>query len=166
VDLGFATELQLLDLCGQPELDLRASSVAAAFARGDLCVAAYDRQRTAGYCWLAFAPLRHLDDVWVRFGPHVVWTYKSLVLPQYRGRGIATLLYRFADRACRERHRTLSVVCVERHNPASIRAAQKAGYADAGTGGYVRRGRVFFDWYSSPLRKDGVSFFIPDARAK
>ena len=53
------------------------------------------------------------------------------------------------------------MICVERRNTSSIRAAQKAGFADAGAGGYLRRGRVFFGWYSSPLRKDGVSFFIP-----
>lgn len=162
--LSFASEPQLLDLCGRQELDLRSGAVSAAFERGDLCVVAYEGTRLAGYCWLAFAPLPHLDGVWVRFAPNVVWTYKSLVLPAYRGRGIAPLLYRFADQTCLERQRICSVICVESHNGSSANAALKAGYADAGAGGYLRWGRIYYDWYSTLVRRNGVSFFRPDGR--
>lgn len=162
LELSYATELQLVDLCGRAELDLRTASVAAAFERGDVCVVAYEGGRLAGYCWLAFAPLPHLDGVWVRFAADAVWTYKSLVLPAFRGRGIAPLLYRFADQRCLERQRRCSVICVESHNASSISAALKAGYAHAGSAGYLRRGGLFFDWYSTPIRRDGASFFVPD----
>ena len=161
VDLGFASERQVLDLCGDPQLDLKAANVTAAFARGDLCVAAHDRDQLAGYSWVAFEPLRHLDDVWVRFGPDVAWIYKSFVLPQYRGRGIAASLYRFTDAACRDRRRTRAIICVESHNAPSIRAAQKAGFSDAGSGGYLRRGPLFVDRYSSSVSRHGVAFFVP-----
>jgi GNAT superfamily N-acetyltransferase len=148
-------------LSREADLDLREDSAAAAHARGDFCAGAYDGATLAGYCWLGFAPLPHLDGVWVRFGPQVAWLYKSYVRPSHRGRGIAPLLYRFADAGCRERGRTTSVICVEAHNAPSIVAAQRAGYGDGGRGAYLRRGGIFLDWYSAPAKQAGVAFFVP-----
>jgi GNAT superfamily N-acetyltransferase len=144
-------------------LDLRHEAVYAAHARGDVCVGAFERGALAGYCWLAFAPLHHLDGVSVQFGADVVWTYKSLVRNAYRGRGIAPALYRHADALCLERGRARSLICVESHNGASIAAALRAGYARAGRAAYIRRGRFFADWYSEGLiSRYGLSFFVPE----
>lgn len=164
LDVRLQSERDVAALCGEQDLDLREPSVTAAYSRGDFCVAAYDGGLVAGYCWLAFAPLPHLDGVSVKFGRQVAWVYKSLVRPTHRGRGIAPHLYRYADAACRERGRTSSVICVESHNAPSVAAALRAGYADIGRAAYVRRGPVFLDWYSAPVREHGVSFFIPDRR--
>lgn len=150
-------------LCGEPDLDLRPDAVAMANARGDACIGAFDGSVLAGYCWLAFAPLHLLDGVWVAFAPDVVWTYKSLVRPSYRGRGIAPALYLHGDRLCRERGRHRSLVCVESHNGASIAAALRAGYATAGRAAFVRCGGFFADWYSEGLvSRYGLEFFVPD----
>jgi GNAT superfamily N-acetyltransferase len=142
------------------ELEVREEMARAASERGDLCVAAYDGALIAGYCWHAFAPIPHLDGVWVRFARHVAWPYKSFVRPSYRGRGIAQRLYRFADAAGIERGRSTSVICVEAHNTRSVAAALRAGYRGAGAAGYLRRGNVFRDWYSAPVRRLGVSFYL------
>lgn len=150
-------------LCVQGDLDLRRDNVVAAFRRGDLCVGAFDGDAIAGYCWLAFAPLHHLDGVSVKFAADVAWIYKSLVRPAYRGRGIAAALYVHADASCRERGRRCSLICVESHNKPSVVAATRAGYRSAGRAAYVRRGPVFADWYSPALvQRYGVSFFLPD----
>ena len=101
----------------------------AAYAKGDLCIAALEGHTIAGYCWVGFSPVHHLDGVWVETAPSVAWTYKSLVRPSHRGRGLAPMLYRFADALSRERGRTTSVVCIEDHNVPSARAALNAGYA-------------------------------------
>jgi len=159
--VGLLSERDALDLCRVADLNLREDSVAAAYARGDLCAAAFDAEAVVGYCWSAFAPLHHLDGVSVKFGPEAVWTYKSLVRPSHRGRGIAPHLYRFADTECRARDRTSSLICVESHNASSVSAALRAGYAPLGGAGYIRRGPLFLDWCSGPVRKRGVSFFIP-----
>lgn len=151
--------------CSDPDLDLRPDSVEAAFRRGDLCVGSFDGDTLAGYCWLAFEPLPHLDGVFVEFAGDVVWTYKSLVRHSYRGKGIAPALYRYADAACLERSRNLSLLCVESHNVPSIAAALRAGYRSAGSAAYVRRGSFFADWYSPGLvQRYGLSFFVPDWR--
>lgn len=153
----------VLDLCSDPGLDLRRDAVAAAYVRGDLCVAAFDADAVAGYCWLAFAPLPHLDGVWVRFDRRVAWTYKSLVLPSYRGKGIAPALYRFSDANSRERGCSDSVICVESHNRPSISAALRAGYAPSGYGAYVLRGSRLLTWSSPAAKRHAVSFFLPQA---
>lgn len=154
-------ERDMLALCADPSLDLREEGVRAAFARGDVCVAALDDSALAGYCWFAFAPLHQLDGVWVAFGPQAAWTYKSLVRPAYRGRGVAPALYRYADAACREHGSRTSLISVESHNAPSIRAALRAGYADAGRAGYLCRGRHLLPWYSAAASRHGVRFFLP-----
>ena len=154
---------EVLDLCSDPGLDLRRDAAAAAYARGDLCVAAFDADAVAGYCWLAFAPLPHLDGVWVRFDRRVAWTYKSLVLPSYRGKGIAPALYRFSDADSRERGCSDSVICVESHNRPSISAALRAGYAPSGYGAYVFRGSRLLTCSSAAAKRHAVSFFLPQA---
>lgn len=96
IKLRIIQEVDLLPLCADADLDLEQGRIKAAYARGDLCVGAYDHAGLlVGYCWLAFSALPHLDGVWVDFGPEVVWRYKSLVRPSHRGRGIASALYRF-----------------------------------------------------------------------
>lgn len=143
------------------DLDLREDAVAAAAARGDLCLGAFADGGLVGYCWFAFAPLPHLDGVWVRFGPDIAWVYKSFVRPSHRGRRIARSLYRYGDRACRERGRNSSLICVESHNLPSVRAALAAGYGNLGGAGYLRRIGAFVQWRSPAVRKRGVSFFVP-----
>lgn len=160
-DVRLLSERDVAEVCGDRDLDLSGPNVTAAYSRGDFCVGAYEGGLLAGYCWLAFAPLHHLDGVSVKFDPRVAWVYKSLVRPSHRGRGIAPSLYRFADGECRARDRTTSLVCVESHNAPSVSAAVRAGYADLGRAAYIRRGPLFLDWYSGPVRKAGVSFFIP-----
>lgn len=155
-------EREVLALCGDAELDLSRQKVNAAFARGDLCVGAFDAGRLAGYCWLAFSPLPHLDGVWVDFDPEAVWTYKSLVRPSYRGRGLAAALYRFADDLCAKRGRRFSIVCVEAHNRASISAARRAGYVDAGYAAYLHPEERLLAWYSPAAKRGGVRFYRPE----
>lgn len=147
-----------------PEFDLSAARMKAARARGDVCVAATHRGGLAGYCWFAFEPLPHLDGVWVRFPQDALWVYKSFVRPAYRGLGIASRLYDFAESVGPERGRDCSLICVESHNSPSISAARRAGYGDSGRAGYMRLGGTFRDWYSDSIRSRGVGFFVPAVR--
>jgi GNAT superfamily N-acetyltransferase len=157
--LRLLDEAAVMALCGEAELDLAADRVGSALRRGDLCVAAFDGEQLSGYCWLAFAPLPHLDGVWVDFEPAAVWTYKSYVRPGHRGRRIAAALYRFADAECLARGRSRSIICVESHNRASIAAALAAGYRNAGWAAYSRRLGRFRSWYSPKARALEVRFY-------
>jgi GNAT superfamily N-acetyltransferase len=151
----------VLPLCPEDDLNLRPEMATAAFARGDVCVAAFVGGSLAGYCWLSSVSLPHLDGVWVEFAPEVAWVYKSFVRPPYRGRGIAAALYGFTDREAHHRGRTLSVICVETHNTPSVAAALRAGYRGVGSAGYLHRGRLLVDWYSSWARSRGIAFHVP-----
>lgn len=159
-------EGDVLEHCNDAGLDLRAEMVREAYARGDLCLGAFKSSELVGYCWLAFAPVPHLDGVWVRFAASVAWTYKSLVRPAYRGRGIAAALYVGGDIVCAERERRHSVICVESHNRPSVSAALRANYQPAGYGGYVRRGMPLLTWSTPMARRHGVAFFLPPAAAQ
>ena len=79
-------ERDVLAMCGDRELDLREDAVRKAYSRGDVCVGAFHGGAVAGYCWLAFAPVHHLEGVWVEFDRSVVWTYKA------RMQGVAFVL--------------------------------------------------------------------------
>ena len=163
-DLRCLALADVLGQCRDGELDLREDAVKDAYARGDFCVGAFERDVLAGYCWLAFAPLPHLDGVWAQFRPEVAWLYKSFVRPTYRGRGLAARLYAFPDKECVKRGRRSSVICVESHNSPSIGAAGRAGYAHAGYAAYLRRGRKLVGWSSPRAKAVGVGFFDPDQR--
>jgi GNAT superfamily N-acetyltransferase len=160
-ELRLLDKNEVLELCRDPALDLSAEKVGAAFARGDLCAGAFDAGKLAGYCWYAFAPLPHLDGVWVEFGPDVAWVYKSYVRPEHRAKGIARALYRFGDGPGLERGRAVSVICVESHNRPSIAAARGAGYSPAGWAAYLRRGGRLQAWHSRSARRFGVRFLDP-----
>ena len=154
-------EREVLQLCTDPSLDLRADAVAAAYARGDVCLGAFAADALCGYCWLAFAPLPHLDGVWVRFDRRVAWIYKSFVLPSHRGQGIASSLYRFAQQVGARRDCSHLAICMESRNQASARAAQRAGFLAAGDGGYLRCGPFFRAWFSRRARAFNVEFLLP-----
>jgi len=152
-DLAFrmVPESDVLRVAADPHLDLCALSVRAAFARGDLCVGAFDGGKLAGYAWFAQAPAPHVMGLQVRFAAHVVYTYKTLVRPQYRGRGIAPALYAFPDAHFRALGRSEAALCVDTHNRASIAAARKSGGALAGWLAYWHRGRHFRAYHSPGL---------------
>lgn len=161
--LRILDEQDALAMCEDEDLSVESRMARHSYAAGGVCVAALDRDRAAGYCWLAFSPIPHLDGVWAEFDRESVWTYKSFVRSEYRGRGIAAALYRWADAESMERGRRLSVICVESHNRSSIRAAQKAHYRSVGLAAYLKTDNVFVQLLSPGARRSGVRFFLPQA---
>ena len=161
VDCRLLKEREVLALCADPTLDLLPAKVQAAYARGDLCVAAYQDGVFAGYCWFALSPAPHMDGAWLEFPDHVVYTYKSYVRPAFRGHGVAPALYRFADALFLQQGRTHAVLCVETHNQPSIAAARRSGFADAGYAAYLGGARLRA-WRSRAAAGYGLRFFVPE----
>jgi GNAT superfamily N-acetyltransferase len=160
LDYRWMSEPDVLALGADAALDLTAAKVRAAYDRGDLCAGAFAGGELAGYCWFAFSAAPHLDGVWLDFPPDLVYTYKSYVLPAFRGRGIAAGLYRFADPESLERGRKLAIICVESHNRPSIAAAKRAGFSSAGYAAYVGGAHVRA-WRSRRAADQGLRFFVP-----
>ena len=154
-------EREVLALCADRTLDLMPDKVQAAYARGDVCVGAYQDEVFAGYCWFALSALPQMDGAWLEFPDHVVYTYKSYVRPAFRGRGIASALFRFADALFLKQGRTHAVLCVESHNQPSIAAALRSGFVDAGYAGYFSGARLRA-WRSRAAAGHGLRFFVPE----
>src|SRR5687767_5836956 len=91
------TEPEALAWCSDPELELNAYQVQAAFARGDVCLGAFDGARLVGYGWLAYGPAPHTGGAWVHFDPEARYSYKKFVRPGDRGRRVAHGLSALAD---------------------------------------------------------------------
>lgn len=160
-DYRFMSEGDALPLCADASLDLTASKVRAAYGRGDLCVAAFERENLAGYCWFALSAAPHMDRAWLDFPSRLVYTYKSYVRPAFRGRGIAAAMYRFADPVFLERGCKTALICVESHNWPSIAAARRGGFAAAGYAAYIGGGRLRA-WCSRTAAGYGLRFYVPE----
>lgn len=163
VELRIVGERDLLTLCPDPAFDLAENKVRESVSRGDLCIAAFERDRVVAYCWLAFGAVPHLDGVWVDFDSRAAWIYKSFVLPRYRGRGIAPAIYHAAHEIGRGRGRDRSLICVETHNTPSVSAARNANFEGSGFAAYGLFGSGLVTWYSKSARNAAVRFYLPRA---
>jgi GNAT superfamily N-acetyltransferase len=131
-------EAELLPYCADPEMQLPVDHVRAAFARGDVCAAAFDGGRLAGYEWFAHGRAPHIDSVWVEFAADARYAYKQFVRAQYRGRRIAAGLSTHVDDWHRRRGFTRAISMIDLDNNASWRSEARLGARTAGYAGYVR----------------------------
>jgi GNAT superfamily N-acetyltransferase len=165
IALRFLPQPELEARCPDRRLDLNVHKARAAFARGEVCVGAFDRATLVGYAWFAYQPSPHVDGIWMEFDRRAVYTYRSLVRADYRGRGIAPALYRFADSFFLEHGRTFTVLCVEAHNKLSIAAAERSGARLAGYTAYVSAPGIFFSVRTPGAKRLGYRFYIADPAA-
>jgi GNAT superfamily N-acetyltransferase len=157
------SENELLPHCADPELELSARTVRAAFARGDLCAGALEGGRLLGYAWFAFGATPESAGAWVEFDARSRYTYKHFVRRACRGRRIAAGLLAAADALCVERGCNRCVTLIYTYNRASIRASERTG---ARTAGYVATLRLFgrlLCWRSPGARREGVRVFKPQS---
>jgi len=152
-------ERELLCWCVDAALELTAAQVRAAFARGDLCIGAYDGERLVGYEWLGFGPTPHVGGLWVQFSPHDCYMYKKFVLPAYRGHGIANLLDFKADEiaALYERERIICVIDLQ--NWASWRSAKRGLSWAAGYIGFIALFGLSIPFRTAGTTREGFRFF-------
>ena len=161
VALRLVPEEEMLARCADPDFGFPRQKAAAAYSRGELCVAAFAGNALAGHVWFASAPAPHTDGLWMAFDGRAVYTYRAFVGPRYRGLGIAPALYRFADRIFLERGRSAVLLCVERDNVASLRAAQRSGARPVGYCAYLRAGPLFLHWRTPGARRVDFRFVLP-----
>jgi GNAT superfamily N-acetyltransferase len=156
-----ASEAQLLPHCAEAELELSQRHVREAFARGELCVAAFHGSKLVGYQWLAFRPTPHVGGVWVEFDQRSRYSYKKFVRPDYRGQRIALGLSTHADQLCRERGRATTVGFIRLDNAASWHASARLGSRTVGYAGYIAFASRFLAFRSPGARSWGFRFYKP-----
>ena len=132
-----------------------------AFARGEVCVGAFDGPRLVAYAWYAVAPAPHSNGLWMDFDRRAVYVYRAFVVPRYRGRGIAPALYRFADRLFLERGREIAVLCIQASNKPSLAAARRSGAHAIGYCAYWHGAGRFFSLRTPGVRHVGFRFYLP-----
>jgi GNAT superfamily N-acetyltransferase len=157
------SEEELLPHCADAELELSATSVRAALARGDVCVGALLEGRLLGYAWFAFGATPESGGVWLEFGPRVRYSYKHFVRPGCRGQRIAAGLLPAADALCAERGRTHCLTLIHPHNRASIRASERSGARSVGYAACLKVFGRLLCWRSAGAQGLGLRFFRPQS---
>lgn len=142
-------------------LEMDARKAAEGFARGEICVGAFDGPRLAGYAWFAQQPAPHSAGIWMGFDSRAIYVYRAFVNPRYRGRGIAPALYAFADPLFLKAGKTFAVLCIEATNSASLTAARRAGGQRVGHAVYWHRGSRFRFWRTRGVGPSGFRFYMP-----
>ena len=158
-------ERELLPHCANPDLNLPRAFVRAAFARGDICVAAFDGSRLVGYQWLAFGPAPHIDGIWVDCYRTARYGYKQFVIPEYRGQRIAAALCTHGDSWSRRRGCTHTVSFIDLDNKASWRASSRVGNRTVGYACYVELFGMVFAFRTAGVKQLGFRFYRPEGHA-
>lgn len=161
ITLRVVAEQAMLRHCAGPQIRLTPEKAKAGYSRGEVCIGAFEEEELAGYAWWTAAPAPHIDGLWMRFGSTAVYIYRAFVRPEYRGRGIAPALYRFADRMFLGRGRRTALMCIALGNAASLRAARRSGARPAGYCAYLRAGPLFLQVRSPGVKRAGYEFYVP-----
>ena len=150
---------EALAACVDPDLQLAASNVRAAYAAGGVCVGARHGGALVGYVWFALTAAPDTARVWVKVPPKAIYRYKALVLPAHRGKRIAPALYRFSDHLFAQTGRDLVVNCIATHNFASKAASLTSGAQGLGYVAYWHNGKRFVSFHSPAVRALGLRFY-------
>ena len=161
ISYGVIGERELLHHCSDPELYLSKRHVRLAYARGDLCVAAFHGTILVGYQWFAFGPTPHVNGIWVDFDIGACYCYKQLVRPQYRGQRIAAGLTTCGGRSCMQRGCRRTVALINLDNEASWHAASRVGNRTVGYAGCVNWLGLFLSFRTPGAKGYGFRFYAP-----
>lgn len=136
VQVQLATAEQLQPYAADEEYELSSDSIAAAFDRGDQCVATYLNGELAAYGWVSYSQAPHYAGLWVRFAEGQRYNYKSFTLPRFRGKHLRGSFGVLAacDTALGVTH---TIEFIETHNVASMRAERRNGGRRVGFAGYA-----------------------------
>lgn len=157
-----ARRAELARAARDPVMELDLAAVDSALQRGDLCVAAFDRnsdpERLVAYVWRSFTTAPHVDGLWVTFERPYRYGYKALTHPDYRGRHLSDHVSRHTDALCVQRGYRYALSIIETHNFASIASDRRRGNRVVGRVGYVRLFGRIFPFHSPGARRHTFRF--------
>jgi hypothetical protein len=159
VALRVLTSREINDRIGEAGLDIRSAFVGNALARGDLCVGAFEGDRLVAYSWRALSgPVRHRDGWEVTWRSGLVYRYKSLTLPEYRGLHLDAALSKYIDRYLAQRGYPMGLSFVETINLSSLRSVARKGRRCMGYAGYFDRFGCHIPFWTPGCRTVGFAF--------
>lgn len=149
---------ELLEYCGAPGYHLSETSVAGAFARGDVCTGMFHGNRLVAYMWRSTSLAPHTEDVWVRTRKPYRYGYKALTLTEYRGQHLPEYLAPVSGPYYIERGYPYSIGFVETHNFASRQSELRRGSHAVGYAGYLSLSGRTFTFRTKGVRNTGFAF--------
>ncbi len=158
------SEEEALAFAADPQLELSAEWVRAAYAREHLCVGALLHGALLGYTWLAFGDTAYEGGIWAGFQERLRYAHKSFVRPECRGQRILRALHARADRPelCRGRHFT--VAFVNGDNGRSLAAFERSGFRVVGHAAYLKCFGALFVFRSAGVKRAGITLYKGDTR--
>ena len=157
---------EALRWAADPEMELSAPEIAAAYACGDLIIGVHEDGRPVGCVWFAFGRAPHTDGTWVSLRGDTRYSYRAFIRASHRGRRIAQELYTRASQICPRRGRIRGLVLIYADNEASLRASISAGRVPVGFVGYLKWGKLVLPFCSPGARRNGVKLFIAPRRVQ
>lgn len=130
---GFLDEAQLQRLARDPANELDASFLNEALAKGDRCYAILDGDKLAAYGWYSRQPTR-IDppELLLGFNPDMVYMYKGLTRPEYRGQRLHAIGMNRALQHYLEQGAKGIISYVESTNFDSLKSCYRLGYRHFG----------------------------------
>lgn len=155
---GFLDERQLWQLARDPANELDNSFLNEALAKGDRCYAIMDGDKLAAYGWYSRQPTR-IDppDLLLSFDSNLVYMYKGLTRPEYRGQRLHAIGMNRALQHYQTQGARGIISYVESTNVDSLKSCYRLGYQLFGS---VYLWRVFGHYlrvYSPGCRSQGFS---------
>ena len=147
--------------CVCEENELSEHHVARAAAGHDLCFAALQNDRLAGYGWYALGSIEavHCDNTALSFPSDVAYMYKGFTHSDFRGLRLHGFAMRLALEAlAAERGITKLVSTVSWLNFASLKSCERLGYRCLGRMTKVGWGPCSTGHYPAAARKLGIRF--------
>ena len=136
--------------------------VEAALARGDICMAAFDRDndnRMAGFVFGTTGTALHGDGLWVAVDYPNIYGYKGYVDPAYRGMGVNQAMIAARDQVILRDGYRFSVGFVETHNYPSVRSNVFLGSDALGYAGYLKLFGRAFPFRTPKAKKSTLRFY-------
>lgn len=159
LELHILNSREIWNHVNKPGLDFREASISAALARGDLCVGAFKGKELIAYSWRTLqGPVPHTGGWEVTWKPGLVYRYKALTLPEYRGLHINEALAKTLDGYLANQGHTMGLAFVETHNLSSIRTVARKGRQRIGYAGYVERFGMYVPFRTWGCRRVGFAF--------
>jgi GNAT superfamily N-acetyltransferase len=159
------TDAQVLAWCRDPALGLERRQAERALRRGDVCIGGLEHHAPVCYVWYAYRAAPHVAGLWVQFDRGSAYAYKGFVRPEYRGAGLGAELYARAAEICPKKGTRRGISFIGVDNPASLRAAERAGWQRVGYAAYASAFGGMLTFSSGGAKRFGFRFYAPTGTA-
>ncbi|MEM1433075.1 MAG: hypothetical protein AAGG11_03395 [Pseudomonadota bacterium] len=144
------------------ELEMTPAFLEEAIAGGHWCIGAYHDGELVSYAWRSVTDAPGSDDFRIRLHQKLRYGYKSLTLPDHRGRHLQSYLSCCCDQYSLPRGYERSISYVETHNYPSLTGDWRRGNQISGLIAWMDKGPIRWSWTSPRARRLGLE--LVDAR--